>query len=291
MEFKNLPNGTTIQFMFWNDEPVNGVILNQLSESKYEVEVNNKLGKVMVEEEDILNVIDTNKRYEYIPVQIQEEIEEEIEEVIEEVKPKYHGLFALGGESVAMIENMPNELTLYVPIFEGNGNPSTDEEIEERVRLVKQLFKEYFGDYISHNYGSSYIDSDGKLVFRKHIQVTTYPTDSEFMQYKQELIYAISRWAQEWNQEYIVLEYEDKTHHILPIDDFMKRGGEIWIQDAISKMEKKGTIGAFVKQAKREGMTTIEFAKKVLKNPKGYALKTRRRANFVKNTNPELFQS
>ena len=54
-------------------------------------------------------------------------------------------------------------------------------------------------------------------------------------------------------------------------------------------MKKKGTIGAFTKQAKREGLTPIAFAKKVLKNLKGYTLKTRRRANFVRNVNPDKF--
>ena len=58
---------------------------------------------------------------------------------------------------------------------------------------------------------------------------------------------------------------------------------------AQTEAEQKGTIGAFTKQAKREGLTPIAFAKKVLKNPKGYALKTRRRANFVRNVNPDKF--
>ena len=54
-------------------------------------------------------------------------------------------------------------------------------------------------------------------------------------------------------------------------------------------MKKKGTFGAFTKQAKREGLSPIEFTKKVLENPKGYTLKTRRRANFVKNMNQNKF--
>jgi hypothetical protein len=76
---------------------------------------------------------------------------------------------------------------------------------------------------------------------------------------------------------------------VLGLNDMMKQGGELWIQDAVGQMKKKGTIGAFTKQAKREGLTPIEFAKKVIKNPKGYTLKTRRRASFVKNVNPDKF--
>ena len=66
-------------------------------------------------------------------------------------------------------------------------------------------------------------------------------------------------------------------------------GGELWIQKAIKEMKKKGTEGAFTNQARREGMDTINFAKKVIDNPKKYSMKTYRRAMFVKNTNPEKF--
>jgi predicted transcriptional regulator len=137
--------------------------------------------------------------------------------------------------------------------------------------------------------GSSYIDQEGNLIMRKTIQVTAYPSDEEFNNHKQKLINQLSLWASEWAQEYMILEYEDETFFILGMNDMMKQGGELWIQDAVSQMNKKGTIGSFTKQAKREGLTPIEFAKKVLKNPKGYTLKTRRRANFVRNVNPDKF--
>ena len=48
-------------------------------------------------------------------------------------------------------------------------------------------------------------------------------------------------------------------------------------------MEKKGTVGAFTKQAKREGMTVKEFTKEVLDNPEKFSKKTRARAQFSKN--------
>ena len=68
---------------------------------------------------------------------------------------------------------------------------------------------------------------------------------------------------------------------------FYAKGG--FIQDAVEEMKKKGTVGAFTKQAKRREMTPVEFAMMVLKNPEEYSDKTRQRAQFVKNANPELF--
>lgn len=69
-----------------------------------------------------------------------------------------------------------------------------------------------------------------------------------------------------------------------------KKGGETWIQDSVEKMEKKGTVGSFTNKAARHGLTPIEYAKKVLTNPDKHTEKTRRQAQFVKNTNPELFE-
>jgi hypothetical protein len=52
-----------------------------------------------------------------------------------------------------------------------------------------------------------------------------------------------------------------------------------WIQDVVSKMK----TGLFTDQALRKHMTPEEFATEVKKHPKRYALKTRRRAQFLKN--------
>jgi hypothetical protein len=86
----------------------------------------------------------------------------------------------------------------------------------------------------------------------------------------------------EWDLEDLINDYEKV---------YAKGGksGDNWIQDVTKEMEKDGTEGAFTKQAKRHKMTPIQFAKKVLKNPKKFSLKTRQRAQFVKNVNPEKF--
>jgi len=62
-----------------------------------------------------------------------------------------------------------------------------------------------------------------------------------------------------------------------------------WIQSATKEMQEKGTVGAFTKQANRREMTPVDFAKMVLKTPDAYSETTRKRAQFVKNANPELF--
>ena len=52
-----------------------------------------------------------------------------------------------------------------------------------------------------------------------------------------------------------------------------------WIQEAVSEMKE----GAFTQQALRHKMTPLEFMEEVLAHPEKYTIKTRRRAQFLKN--------
>jgi hypothetical protein len=284
MSFINLKAGTTIKFYNnWSNQYMIGEIITEKNNG-YQVAIKSRVANnIFVESNDIVDVIDKERKFEPI-------VEEVVEEVVEEKEPVFKGLFADGGETDSnKIEGLPNELTILVPLFDSNGEPASDSEIENRVDDVKDFLIKKFGEFIVQDMGSSYIDREGNLIMRKSIQITAYPSDEEFNYHKQKLIHQLSLWAIEWGQDYMILEYEEDMFYILGMNDMMKQGGELWIQDAITQMQKKGTIGAFTKQAKREGLTPIDFAKKVLNNPKGYALKTRRRANFVRNVNPDKF--
>ena len=279
----NFQEGTSVKFYdAISDSYLVGVI-NKNLETQLDVNVKNFLSKTyLVDKSDVVSVIDKNVFV--APV----EEEEEEEEIVEQ--NKFMGLFSEGGMSEAKtLDGLPNELTIFVPLFDENDKPATDNEIESRVDDVTSFMKNHFGEIVIQDLASSYIDREGNLVMQKNIQISSYPSDEEFKAHKNILINQISLWARDWGQEYMVLEYEDEMFYIFGLEDMMRGGGGVWIQDAVSQMEKKGTIGAFTKQAKREGLSPIDFAKKVLKNPKGYTLKTRRRANFVKNVNPDKF--
>jgi hypothetical protein len=319
MNFRNLQAGTTIKFYNnWSDQYTIGEIISEKN-SGYQVAIKSRVAsQIFVESNDIVDVIDKQRKFEPVVEEIIEEqpiveeiieeqpiveeviIEEQpilepilepiVEEIVEIKEPVFKGLFADGGTAdYKLINGLPNELTIFIPLFDMNGKPASDNEIEDRVDDVKDFLKRHFGEFVVQDMGSSYIDREGNLIMRKTIQISAYPSDSEFNYHKQHLINQLSLWASEWGQDFMILEYEDEMFFILGLDDMMKQGGELWIQDAVSQMKKKGTIGAFTKQAKREGLTPIAFAKKVLKNPKGYTLKTRRRANFVRNVNPDKF--
>lgn len=86
-----------------------------------------------------------------------------------------------------------------------------------------------------------------------------------------------------WNDVDALNEAQDLVHNIY------RGGGDVWISEAVNEMKKKGTVGAFTKQANRHSMTPVEFAKDVLANTDDFSKRTRQRAQFVKNANPDKF--
>ena len=62
-------------------------------------------------------------------------------------------------------------------------------------------------------------------------------------------------------------------------EDLPEGGRRKWIQEVVGHMKE----GAFTKQALKKHMTPERFAVEVTKHPKKYTLKTRRRAQFLKN--------
>lgn len=298
--FDNLEVGTTIRFYLDYIDAYTVGVIESIEDGRYKVRVNGiGVSSIYVPFDSINEVIDKNKKFQ--PIIEEEIIEEEIiedepvieEPIIEEIrenkKSSFFGLYKNGGVSEMVMENLPNELTIYVPLFDVKGKPVSDEEIESRVSEVQSFMKKYFGDFTDKNVSGSYVDEKGNLIMKKNIQISAFPTDKQFNYYKRNLISQLSIWVSEWMQDVVIVEYEDKIYYIYPMDNMMKNGGELWIQEATKDMKKSGSVGAFTKQAKREGLTPIEFAKKVLAKPQGYTIKTRRRANFVKNTNPDKF--
>ena len=106
-------------------------------------------------------------------------------------------------------------LAIFIPLFNTNGEPASDNEIENRIDDVKHFLNRNFGEFVVQDMGSSYIDREGNLIMRKTIQISVYPSDEEFNYHKQQLINQLSLWASEWGQDFMLLEYEDEMFYIL----------------------------------------------------------------------------
>lgn len=197
------------------------------------------------------------------------------------------------GGGVPNTENsfkLPLEIAVYVPSTKNVNEVISVDEMNERENQVKTFLAERFGGYTMSDKLGGYVDNSGNIVNEEITQVVSFATIEAWEKYKNELVAKISEWADKWGQEAIGLEFEGDMFYIEKEPAMvMKNGGQLWIQNAVDKMKQKGTIGAFTKQAKREGLSTTEFAKKVLEKPEKYTLKTKRRAIFFKNTNPEKF--
>ena len=63
-----------------------------------------------------------------------------------------------------------------------------------------------------------------------------------------------------------------------------------WIQNAVDRMKAKGTVGSFTEQAKRAGFdSALAYAKHIKKNPGNVSDTTKKRAQFVLNTNQAAY--
>lgn len=83
------------------------------------------------------------------------------------------------------------------------------------------------------------------------------------------------------NPAFDTTSYADATY-VAPMIRPYAMGG--WIQEAKKDMQKNGTVGAFTKQARREGYDDVqEFAGYVLENPAQFTPTTKKRAQFAKN--------
>jgi len=63
------------------------------------------------------------------------------------------------------------------------------------------------------------------------------------------------------------------------------RRSKRWVQDAEESIRKKRHVGLFSKKARDHGMSTTEFACKVLANRNDFDAKTVKQANFYRNIN------
>jgi hypothetical protein len=185
--------------------------------------------------------------------------------------------------------HLPLETVVYVPSTQDVDKVISVDEMEKRVQEVKTYLAKLFGGYSSTDKIGGFVDSKGNLVNEEVVQVVSFATQEDFDKHKEELIKKVSYWAKVWGQEAIGLEFEGDLFYVPQEEEVFKRGGSVWISDAVKSMKRKGTLGAFTRQAKRHKMTPAEFAKKVLSNPDDHYYKTRRRAQFVVNANPDLF--
>jgi hypothetical protein len=56
-----------------------------------------------------------------------------------------------------------------------------------------------------------------------------------------------------------------------------------WIQKAVKKMKKKGTVGSFTAAASRAGMGVQAYANKVLSKKSHASAAMKKKANFARN--------
>jgi len=110
--------------------------------------------------------------------------------------------------------HLPIEMAVYVPSTQDVNNVISVDEMEKRVREVKEYLANKFGGYTSAEKIGGFVDSQAELVNEEVVQITAFSTKEAYEENKEALVQKLSDWAKEWGQEAIGFEYEGDLMYV-----------------------------------------------------------------------------
>jgi DNA repair protein RadC len=110
--------------------------------------------------------------------------------------------------------HLPIEMAVYVPSTQDVNNVISVDEMEKRVREVKEYLANKFGGYTSAEKMGGFVDSQAELVNEEVVQITAFSTKEAYEENKEALVQKLSDWAKEWGQEAIGFEYEGDLMYV-----------------------------------------------------------------------------
>ena len=105
-------------------------------------------------------------------------------------------------------------MAVYVPSTQDVNNVISVDEMEKRVREVKEYLANKFGGYTSAEKMGGFVDSQAELVNEEVVQITAFSTKEAYEENKEALVQKLSDWAKEWGQEAIGFEYEGDLMYV-----------------------------------------------------------------------------
>ncbi len=120
--------------------------------------------------------------------------------------------------------HLPIEMAVYVPSTQDVNNVISVDEMDKRVREVKEYLANKFGGYTSAEKIGGFVDSQAELVNEEVVQITAFSTKEAYEENKEALVQKLSEWAKEWGQEAIGFEYEGD---LMYVPQKFNGGGEV----------------------------------------------------------------
>lgn len=125
---------------------------------------------------------------------------------------------------------LPIQIAVYVPSTKDANIPVSEDELNKRVDVVRKYLADMFGGFSSDAITGGYISTFKELIKEDIVKVIAFSTKEAYEQNKQKLIVQVSKWAKEWSQEAIGLEFENDLYYINQSESF-KSGGKVEIKE------------------------------------------------------------
>jgi len=163
--------------------------------------ITDKKGKELSETEETISEIELNEYYK---------------EYKEYIIDEFYEQMADGGSvpNLNKMFHLPIEMAVYVPSTQDVNNVISVDEMDKRVREVKEYLANKFGGYTSAEKIGGFVDSQAELVNEEVVQITAFSTKEAYEENKEALVQKLSDWAKEWGQEAIGFEYEGDLMYV-----------------------------------------------------------------------------
>ena len=120
--------------------------------------------------------------------------------------------------------SLPIQMAVYVPSTKDANVPVSKEELQQRVNEVRKYLATMFGGFSSENITGGYVSTHKELIEENIVKVIAFSTKESYEQNKQKLITQISKWAKQWSQEAIGVEFENDLYYINQAEKFSDGG-------------------------------------------------------------------
>ena len=106
------------------------------------------------------------------------------------------------------------EVEIYVPSTNKAGNTISDDELAVRVSSVSQeLIKMFGGSTIESKYGG-YQNHNEEIINERIVCVKAFASVNDWNKHKRNLIHKMSKWAKQWGQESVAMEYNQRLYNV-----------------------------------------------------------------------------
>ena len=133
--------------------------------------------------------------------------------------------------------NLPLEVAVYVPSTKDADQSISEDEFEDRVESVQKYLSNLFGGFSANDVDGGYMSQEKGLITEEVFKVISFAQRDGFSSKMEKLVVQIKKWAKDWEQESIGLEFEGDLFYIDQKGNYAE-GGEI---NAFSMRMVKGT--------------------------------------------------